>query len=389
MAVLKVYQSTSYTGKDGKMPLYISFYANREKVVIPTEISIKPDCFDANKGKVTTKEKNNKDYNLIIDKLKARINNVMVRHRLRNKQLTKTNFWTEFNRPDDYDTFYVFIKDYFKTHTNEIELTTKATHEDAINKLERYAPNLHFDDIDENFLTAYKLHLRKTLKNKESTATKNMAIIKKYVRIAMKAGYIQNNPFENIKLKRNIKGKFAYLNSDELQKMMTLYKEEILTENEQNSLGLFLFMCLTGLAVTDSKKLLIEQIGAKTFTYFRVKNRNSKPDPIVVPLSIPAKKLIRKLSNKRIKGHLFTNLVADQKINVHIKKIAAQLEIEKDLSTKAGRHTFATIFLRETKDLATLKEILGHSDYRETLVYAHVMEESKLDDIRVFNKFTF
>lgn len=79
MAVLKVYQSISYTGKDGKMPLYISFYANREKVVIPTEISIRPGCFDTDKGKVTTKEKKNEDYNLIIDKLKARINNVMVR----------------------------------------------------------------------------------------------------------------------------------------------------------------------------------------------------------------------------------------------------------------------------------------------------------------------
>ncbi len=79
MAVLKVYQSTSYIGKYGKMTLYISFYANREKVVIPIEISIRPGCFDTDKGKVTTKEKNNKDYNLIIDKLKARINNVMVR----------------------------------------------------------------------------------------------------------------------------------------------------------------------------------------------------------------------------------------------------------------------------------------------------------------------
>jgi len=389
MAVLKLYQSTSYTGKLGKMPLYISFYANREKVVVPTEISIRPECFDADKGKVTTKEKDNKDYNLIIDKMKARITNIMVRYRLRNKKLTKTNFWKEFKRPDNYDTFYLFIKDYFKNNANKIELSTKATHEDAINKLERYAPNLHFDDIDEAFLSDYKIHLRKKLKNIESTATKNMAIIKKYVRLAMKAGYIQDNPFENIKLKRNIKGKFAYLNSEELQKMMTLYKEETIPENEQSSLGLFLFMCLTGLAVTDSKKMLIEQIGAKTFTYFRVKNRNSKPDPIVVPLSIPAKKLIRKLSNKRIKGPLFTDLVADQKINVHIKKIATRLEIDKNLSTKAGRHTFATIFLRETKDLATLKEILGHSDYRETLVYAHVMEESKLDDIRVFNKFTF
>ena len=50
-------------------------------------------------------------------------------------------------------------------------------------------------------------------------------------------------------------------------------------------------------------------------------------------------------------------------------------------------YTFATIFLKNTKDLVTLKEIIGHSDYRETLIYAHVLEESKLEGIKSFNSF--
>lgn len=69
--------------------------------------------------------------------------------------------------------------------------------------------------------------------------------------------------------------------------------------------------------------------------------------------------------------------------------IAKQVGIEKPLSSKAGRHTYATIFLRKTKDLSTLKDILGHSDYRETLIYAHVMEDSKIDGARdSFNSFS-
>lgn len=84
---------------------------------------------------------------------------------------------------------------------------------------------------------------------------------------------------------------------------------------------------------------------------------------------------------------LFENMIADQKINEYIKTIAQKAGIKKKLSCKAGRHTFATLFLQKTKDLATLKEILGHTDYRETLVYAHVMEESKQEGVSFFNTF--
>ncbi len=64
-------------------------------------------------------------------------------------------------------------------------------------------------------------------------------------------------------------------------------------------------------------------------------------------------------------------------MNRNLKDIAAIAEIDKPITHKVGRHTFATIYLRHTKDLAALKELLGHSDMKETLVYAHVMDESK------------
>ena len=37
--------------------------------------------------------------------------------------------------------------------------------------------------------------------------------------------------------------------------------------------------------------------------------------------------------------------------------------------------------------LDALLEILGHSDISETLIYAHVLEESKLEGIRCFDRF--
>lgn len=387
MAVIKTYQATSYVNKDGCAPVYVSFYVERKKIAIPTNLSIPVENFDNVTGKVLTREKNHKDYNLCIEKIRARVNDIMVRYRLLKKTLTKETFMKEYNRPDDFRTFYDYVKDYMHRHRGELESSTIDVHLDAINKMRVYDPDLRLECLDEDFILKYKVYLKKKLKNKDSTINKNMSCIKKYCRAAIKEGYMTKNPFENIKVKTRSKSDFTYLTEDELTTLVDLYKSNSLTENYQSVLQIFLFMCFSSLHIGDAKNIRIEGIGKSSFTYYRIKLRNSKPDPIVIPLSDPLKKIIKKASGKRKNGLLFTTVISDQKINEYLKRIARKVGINKPLSSKAGRHTFATLFLQKTKDLATLKEIMGHSDYRETLIYAHVLEESKQEGVKFFNSF--
>ena len=387
MAVIKTYQATSYVNKDGCAPVYVSFYVARKKIAIPTNLSIPVENFDNVTGKVLTREKNHKDYDLCIEKIRARVNDIMVRYRLLKKTLTKETFMKEYNRPDDFRTFYDYVKDYMHRHRGELESSTIDVHLDAINKMRVYDPDLRLECLDEDFILKYKVYLKKKLKNKDSTINKNMSCIKKYCRAAIKEGYMTKNPFENIKVKTRSKSDFTYLTEEELTTLVDLYKSNSLTENYQSVLQIFLFMCFSSLHIGDAKNIRIEGIGKSSFTYYRIKLRNSKPDPIVIPLSDPLKKIIKKASGKRKNGLLFTTVISDQKINEYLKRIARKVGINKPLSSKAGRHTFATLFLQKTKDLATLKEIMGHSDYRETLIYAHVLEESKQEGVKFFNSF--
>lgn len=89
----------------------------------------------------------------------------------------------------------------------------------------------------------------------------------------------------------------------------------------------------------------------------------------------------------RVIGPLFEGLPADQKINEYLKKIAKFAGISKKISCKCGRHTFATLFLKESRDLNTLKKLMGHSSYQETLRYAHVLDEDKYEGIKCFDKY--
>ena len=326
------------------------------------------------------------DKNLIIDNIRARINDVLVKYRLRNKKLTKEGFLKTYHRPDDYPTFFDFIKDYQQKFSSLTEPATMCVHESVINKIKEFAPNLHFDDITTDWLDKYYLYLRKSLNNCENTAYKNLSIFRKYVRYAFKNGYMDEYPFDNWKIRRT-KSNYTYLTENELEKLVKLYQEGSLEAKYHKTLEFFLFMCFSSLHIGDAKTLKLEQFTNNSFTYFRIKNRNKKPEPIVVPVSSTLRQLLFGIVGYRKNGLIFENLMQDQTMNGYLKEIAKIAGINKNISHKTGRHTFATYFLGKTKDLASLKDILGHSELRETLIYAHVLDESKQEGIKCFDSF--
>lgn len=366
--------------------VWISFYVQRQKINFSTKVTVEVKHWNEKKSIVAAGDKQSADKNLIIETILARINNVFVKYRLRDKNLSRDLFLREYNRPSDYATFFDFVRDYMKKISHRTELTTLNTHMSVIRKLKEFNTDLIFDDITRDWLDIYFAYLRRELDNNANTAYKNMAIIKKYVLAAYKAGYMTENPFEEWSIKK-ITSTCVYLNEEELAKLVALYNTGELEYKLHKTLEFFLFMCFSSLHVGDAKKLQLEQFSEDHFTYFRMKLRNSKPEPIQIPISDPLKNLLSKIVGTRKKGPLFEVIQADQTMNRNLKDIAAIAEIGKPITHKVGRHTFATIYLRHTKDLAALKELLGHSDMKETLVYAHVMDESKREGVQCFNSF--
>jgi site-specific recombinase XerD len=368
--------------------VWISFYVNRQKVNFSTKVSVDPKYWSEKKELILPGDKLSSDKNLIIENIRARINNVFVKYRLKDKKLSKDLFMREYNRPSDYNTFFEFVEAYMKKNSFRAELVTIQSHKVIIRKIKEFNPNLIFDDINKEWLDNYFSYLRKDMENNANTAYKNMAIIKKYVRAAYKAGYMAEDPFEDWSIKKTT-STCVYLNEEELSTLVSIYNAGDLNYHLYKTLEFFLFMCFSSLHIGDAKRLQLEQFNESSFTYFRIKLRNSKPEPIQIPISEPLKKLLSNIAGTRKKGPLFEVLQADQTMNRNLKDIADIAGIEKQLTHKVGRHTFATIYLRHTKDLAALKELLGHSDIKETLVYAHVMDDAKREGIQCFNEFNF
>ena len=73
----------------------------------------------------------------------------------------------------------------------------------------------------------------------------------------------------------------------------------------------------------------IEQVNNDVLTYYRVKNRNCKPEPIKIPMPVPAEKLLEEWAEGREEGRLFRNVQCDQVVNRQLKAIAKELGINK------------------------------------------------------------
>lgn len=114
-----------------------------------------------------------------------------------------------------------------------------------------------------------------------------MSTIKIYVTAAYRKGYIEENPFQEFHIKR-IKSDVDYLTEEELMQFVQLYYQRTLPEKLQLTLAFFLFMCFTSMHITDARMFCIEQVNNDVLTYYRVKNRNCKPEPIKIPMPVPA-----------------------------------------------------------------------------------------------------
>ena len=57
------------------------------------------------------------------------------------------------------------------------------------------------------------------------------------------------------------------------------------------------------------------------------------------------------------------------------------LKIHKNVTFHVARHTFATSFLRAGGKVEKLQRLLGHTDIKQTMIYAHIVQADANSEI--------
>jgi integrase/recombinase XerD len=370
-----------YLRRDGKASVLLQIYLNRKRIVLPTGIKAEPENWNGEKSRVKGNTKDAKDKNMIINVCVARVNDIVVRYRLQNKILTADLLRNEYKNPSVFLDFLEFCDKELKHKKGMAASATIKSHRSAIEKLRAYKKPLMFSEIGYTFMEGFYRHMKVKLHNNENTVAKTFTIIKAYLNIAVRKKIIEENPFpDQLKMKKKVPER-NYLSPDELSRLIKAYRSNHLQENLQKVLRYFLFSCFTGLRISDVKEINFKNIADDALIYTPVKTR-SHGKLVRVPLTNFARELIGKEFED--KGVPVFHTYQDQVTNRYLKTIMDMVGIKKKITFHSARHTFATIYLRHSKNIVGLKELMGHSNIAQTMVYAHIIYDDLIRDMEVF-----
>jgi integrase/recombinase XerD len=380
---MKLYTVLGVVKKTGLCTAFVQLYLDGERIVINTKVQVDPNSFDLARGQIRGKSLEIKDKNLMIEQCRSRIHQIEVKYRLKNKELTPDQFKNEYSHPSYDIDFLAWMETEIKLLKNQVGASRIIKYTTILNKLKEFRDPISFSEIDRFFIEDFRGWCKTKKGNDISTVSTNLNVIKVFTNRAKRKDLIEIDPFLDIKIGR-AKPDRTFCSEEELTLLSKMYKgdpERPLKAHLIPVLRHFLFMALTGLRISDFTDITFDHIANGSLRFYPIKTRSKKKSMVKIPLCQQAVKLI--LDEGNTVGKLF-HPCTEQRMNTNIKAIAAIAGIKKPLTNHSARHTFATLFIKKTSDVATLQRLLGHSRIEETMVYVHITEENLILQMKRF-----
>lgn len=256
-----------------------------------------------------------------------------------------------------------FIKNVELTKSEHTARSYKSAIEPMIEYFNEEIFNLKPSDI---------LEYRHTLQGKASTINARMRPLKVFFNFLLKDGLVEYNPVSGITAIREPKKVKAILTNEEAEAMVDA------GFNRQEKL-MITVMFTTGIRVHELVNLKVSDIQGRHFLVHGKgnKERKARITSLVAELLVPHLADLEKTNEM----YLFPSRrgggqVSTEAIRQRIKRIAEDAGIEpekiENITPHTFRRSFATSMLNNGKDIAVVKEALGHTNIETTLRYAQV-----------------
>lgn len=136
-------------------------------------------------------------------------------------------------------------------------------------------------------------------------------------------------------------------------------------------------LCLdTGARWGEAENLKVSQVGKERVTFYNTKG--GKPRHLPITRDLEKRLTAHAKINGRTDGRVF-NPCYQAFCNALSR---SRVKLPKGQATHVLRHSFASHFVMNGGNILTLQKILGHSDIKMTLRYAHLAPDFMLDTIK-------
>lgn len=164
------------------------------------------------------------------------------------------------------------------------------------------------------------------------------------------------NPVKNIKQFKTDESEMTFLSNEQIKSLL----DECENSNVSNLLLMVKIGLSTGARWSEIANLKLSQITPYKITYTKTKGRRNRTVPITKELY----ELIPKDKNKVFNGS------HERAFERAIER--AGIELPNGQLTHVLRHTFASHFMINSGNILVLQKILGHTDIKTTMRYAHL-----------------
>lgn len=318
-------------------------------------------------------------------------------------------FRKRINRKSQSTDFFEFVQKLNDDLYTQRSYSTYKRYISVINKFKEFykKERLSIGEFKLELIRKFESHLISKLKNNQSTVTSNMKVLSFYLNqfyIELEIDLVKS-PFTHYKMKPE-EFNPTFLEMSEIRSIMSTSYTPLNPLNEVKKI--FLFECFCGMRVGDILELKWKNFHVETkelhYVVRKTKKRTIHPlnDMAFDILNTKLKKhkqdygIIQK--GKYIFGFLkkdITNLSKEDGLNAissstalinrRLKKIAKEVNINKNLSTHVGRHTYATLLVSLGGSTHYVKDLLGHSSLKMTERYVSIVENSKRNTNNLLN----
>jgi integrase/recombinase XerC len=265
----------------------------------------------------------------------------------------------------------------YQTDLNEFIKFTAGEGVDS-NSEEQQTANVALSDLDVLTIRKYLgfLHQR----NKKTTIARKLSAIRSFFRFLLKQGLIDSNPAETILTPKQENPIPAYLNVDDIFRLLDSIQTDTLPGLRNRAIFETLYSC--GLRVSEVAGLNVSDVHTDAGV-IRVLGKGARER--VVPIGRKALDAIRSYRRRVASeldipadgnGPLFLNKgkrrLTTRSIARILDQIVKQCSMLLPVSPHVLRHTFATHMLDAGADLRVVQELLGHKSLSTTQKYTHV-----------------
>ncbi|MBF0473645.1 MAG: tyrosine-type recombinase/integrase [Nitrospirae bacterium] len=200
----------------------------------------------------------------------------------------------------------------------------------------------------------------RSVKNNPTTINIGIRTIKAIFNKAIEWEYLNDNPFKTCPQLKFQKQLPRFLNSADIRKMF-----DVIGGNKQYRL-IFALLVYTGARRSEVIGLHWSDVSSKNIILREIKTKNTRIIPMAKGLAVILKDYPNRIGQVvSISAGQITHKIKDYFRLAGLGKFTVH-----DL-----RHTFASHLLQAGVDLKTVQELLGHSNYTTTLIYAHLSQK--------------